>query len=334
MNERETLERTRRLLELLDTHHTNRRELERRAAKHEAFKVPLQLRNDLTEERERIAEVEAELQALAAADPSGMVTRKATEARLRHARAEIDHLHDLLRKRRANTGELARREAGHGPGKAPIGLINCLKAEQEAVEGLEARLSQAQAALEALREEQAETVDPERGNDEVEASSSLRLFIATPDGARYETEAPADTLVVRLQSAFLADWQPPEDAGPVRYTLQRDPDEQALSPALTLEEAGLENGATLHLVPEQLSSDAPVGLTVEDAEGNRYVTRVRLDTSIEALGMAFMEMIQSSGRAVVEVARGAGGYRRLRYDATLYDERVGEGSRLRIRTAA
>jgi hypothetical protein len=333
MNERERLERTRQLLELLDTHHANRRELERRAARSEVLKLPLPLGNDLEEVRERIAETEGELRALEAADPSEAVTRRAIEARLRHAQAEIGHLQDLLRKRRANAGELARREAGHGPGQAPLELTNRLKAEQEAVEELEDRLCQAEAALEALREKQAEA-EPEREDDEAEASSSLRLFIATPDGARYETEAPADTLVVRLQSAFLADWQPPEDAGAVRYTLQRDPDEQDLSPALTLEEAGLEDGETLHLVPEPLPSDAPVGLTVEDAEGNRYVTRVRLDTSIEALGMAFMEMVKGSGPAVVEVARGAGGYRRLRYDATLYDERVGEGSRLRIRTAA
>ena len=423
MNERERLERAQRLLELLDVHHANRGELERRAARREAFDLDLALRNDLAEVRGRIAEAEAELRGLEAADPAGAVTRKATEARLCHAQAEIEHLQVLLRTRRANVDELARREAGYGPGKAPLELTNRLKAEQEAVEDLEVRLSEAEAALEALEQETPDEVQPKAQGDAGEALPPVRLFIATPDGARYETEAPADTLLVRLQSAFLADWRPPDDAGAVRYTLRREPAEQptagvertrdrsglrqtlttrfneeelrtlcfelavdyddlpgrgkaaharelivylerrgriselieagrrlrpdiaweetpgpdesaCLSPALTLEEAGLADGATLYLVAEPLPPDAPVGLTVEDAEGQRYVTKVRLDTPVAALGSAFLEMVQGSGRPLVEVASGAGTYRRLRHEATLYDERVGEGVRLRIRPAA
>ena len=335
MNERERWERTRQLLELLDVYHTNRRELERRAARSEVLKLPLALRNDLAEVRGHIAEVEAELRGLEAADPSRAVTRQVAEARLRHAQVELDHVQLLLRKRRANAGELARREAGHGPGQAPLELTNRLRAEQEAVEELEARLRESEAALEALEEERAKIAEPgEEDEAEAEDSTSLRLFIATPDGARYETEAPVDTLVIRLQSVFLADWQPPEDAGPVRYTLRRSPDDRPLSPALTLEEAEFEEGATLHLVPEPLPPDAPVGLTVEDAEGQRYVTRVRLDTLVAALGSAFLEMRHERGQAIVEVASGVGAYKRLRYDATLYDEQIGEGTRLRIRSAA
>jgi hypothetical protein len=329
MNEQDRLERTRQALDLLRTHHASRRELELRAAGYEVLEVPIPLRNALLEEGERIAKTEEELDALVGAAPAGAAARRVRAACLRRAQAEVAHVQRLLRKRRANASELARREAAHGPGAAPLQLIHHLKAEREAVEALEERLRRAEVEAQALSE-----TAPEEMEEDSEILATLRLFIATPDGARYETQVLADTLVVRLQSALLADWQPPEDAGPARYTLRRDPQGPPLNPGSTLEEVGLAEGATLHLVPEPLTGEAPVGLTVEDAEGNRYVTKVRLDTRVEALGTAFMEMMRSGGQAVVELAGGSGDYRPLRHDATLYDEQVGEGARLRISPAA
>jgi hypothetical protein len=328
MSEEDRLERVRQALAVLDARDRTRRELEQRAVRHEAIEVPLPLVNDLEEMRARIAEAKEDLVRLAAADPSGASARLAAEGRRRRAQVEVAHVRDLLRKRRANAAELARREAGHGPGEVPLELANRLSNEQEEVRALEARLRRAEEALAALEAEA--PAAPMAGGEE----ASRRLLIATPDGAQYEAEVPPDMLLARVRSAFLADWHPPEDAGAVRYALRRDPDGQPLNPALTPAEAGLEDGATLYLCREPLTAGAPVGVTVEDSAGNRYVTRVRLDTPVATLGAAFMAMMQVSGEAVVEMARGAGAYRRLHREATLYDERVGEGARLRILPAA
>jgi len=403
MSDRDT-EPTAQRLELLDIYHRNRRELERREAGHDALAAPLDLRSALVEVRERIDDLET---ALAATQ-----TDTALRAwRQRQAEEEAAHVRALQKIRRAKLDELARRQAAHGPGAAPLALLHSLDAERRALAGLDGRLRRAQAELEtsappdsapdgqpaaglaekptasaaeyrtALRRTLAEQFSREdlrtlcfdlggeyddlpgegraakarellthvarrdRLADLVAAAKRLRpdvtwplppplrLVIAAPDGARYETQVTADTLVAQVQSAFLDEWRPP--AGElIRYTLRRPDDDRPLDPMLTLTEAGVADGATLHLAAELLTPESPVGLTVEDAAGQRYVTAVRLDTPVGVLAQAFVETIGRGGQAVVELAAGPQGRRRLQPTATLYDERIGDGALLRISTAA
>jgi hypothetical protein len=322
MNDRERREAAEQLLELLAIYQRNRRELERREAGHEVLKVPLELRNGLLDQRERIEEAEARLQSIADEDDAGQVAQEMQELNQRQARDEIDHLQALQKVRRRHRDELERREAIYGPGQAPLALLNSLAAERAELEALEARQRHAQAALDEMDRPTTE-LSPEPWS----------LFIATPDGACYETEVPSDLLVAQLQADFLADWPPPTDAGLVRYSLRLESFTRPLEPALTLAEAGIQTGATLHLVQEVLEPTSPIGLTVQDAEGNRYTTAVRLDTRVEQLAQAFVEFVQRGGWAAIELLssqQGASSYRPLRPDATLYEECVGDGAQLRI----
>ncbi len=324
MADRKRPGRAEQLLELLDIYHRNRRELERREAGYEVLQVPLELRSGLVEVREHADDAETRLREIEAQDGSGGVTAVVRASRLRQAQADADHLRALQEVRQAKVDELERRKARYGPMQAPLKLVNSLAAEREELEKLARRLRRAQVERARLEPE------PALVPDEPE---TLHLWIATPDGARYETDVAADTMVTHLQAAFLDEWRPPENGTMVRYTLRREEAGYPLDPALTLAEADVQERATLYLVSESLFPDSPVGLTVEDAEGNRYVTAVRLDTSIDVLVQAFMEMVRGSGRAMVELLSESEERRRLRQDATLYEEHVGDGAQLRISPA-
>jgi hypothetical protein len=172
--------------------------------------------------------------------------------------------------------------------------------------------------------------------EEGEPPETIALSIVAPDGGRYETEVPPDTLVAEVRVAFLAEWSPQaerEETGPTRHTLRRTVDGRPLDLSQTLAEAGIESGATLYLVRESLAPSSPVGLVVEGPEGERYTAAVRLDTPVQQLAQAFVDMLHVGGEATVEIVSGPGGStlrRPLRSNATLYDERVSDGAQLRI----
>jgi hypothetical protein len=158
----------------------------------------------------------------------------------------------------------------------------------------------------------------------------LRVTIQTPAGEGFQAETDPEVLVARLQADFLAEWQPPDRGAPVRYTLRTSPGASPLDPSRTLREAGLEDGADLYVVEEQLSPETAVGLMVEGPGGSRYTTAVRLNTEVRKLAEAFLATVGREGSAVVELLSGRRSPRVLRSEATLYDERVGDGGLLRI----
>lgn len=166
------------------------------------------------------------------------------------------------------------------------------------------------------------------------APALLRLSVVAPGGGRFEAEARSDVLLSHLLSDFLLTWEGAQGGGDyVRYELRLGPDSPRLDTTLSLAEAGITDGAVLHLTREQLLPTSPVGIIVEDKDGRRYVTSVQLNTPIKALAGAFMSSLGGSGEAAAELfvaAPDAPRYRPLRGDATLYDERVGHGARLRI----
>ncbi|MET0649059.1 MAG: TIR domain-containing protein [Pyrinomonadaceae bacterium] len=162
----------------------------------------------------------------------------------------------------------------------------------------------------------------------------LRLFIVAPDGSRFETEVTPDVLVSHVQSDFLASWAEGRGGGEFEsYALRLGPDSPRLDTTLSLVEASITDGTVLHLTREQLLPTSPVGIIVEDQNGCRYVTSVQLDTPVKTLAGAFVNSLGGGEEATAELFEGASGpprYRTLRSDATLYDERVGPGSRIRI----
>lgn len=62
--------------------------------------------------------------------------------------------------------------------------------------------------------------------------------------------------------------------------------------AVTLAEAGVQEGAELWLVAEWLTPDEPVGLTIEDDEGERFATAVQLNTPVGEWQMLFWPVVQ------------------------------------------
>ena len=171
------------LLEQLAGCERVRRDLERQAVTWEVWEVPIKLGNNLREAQEQVDQIEARLQTTV--DATGAeATRQVEPARRAWLEAEITHIEGLLAVRRGNADRLADRAAAHGPHAEPIKLMNDLKAEQQAVAELEARLARAQRRL----------------------AGTLQLEIAAPDGQRYEAEAEMDLLVAQLQADFLAGW--------------------------------------------------------------------------------------------------------------------------------
>jgi hypothetical protein len=162
----------------------------------------------------------------------------------------------------------------------------------------------------------------------------LHLFIVTPDGLRYETQVSPDVQVAQLQSDFLAAWSAPPDARFVRHTLRLKPDAYPVDATLTLAEAGIKSEMDLYLAGEEVLPTSPVGLIIEDGEGRRYITNVLLSTPIKKLAFAFMDNLGLSAKEVaVELLADPTGARRrrlLRDEATLYEEHIDNGSRLRV----
>jgi hypothetical protein len=161
------------------------------------------------------------------------------------------------------------------------------------------------------------------------------VTILTPDHGQFEAEAPLDLPVGLLLHEFLSQWQPPPSTTPTprHYFFQRDdPARTRLEAATTLREAQINNRARLVLAVETLTRDAPIGLTIEDAQGRRYTTAVRLGTKVGELAEAFLRQFAGQGEPVVEAVGGPPGVapRPLRLAASLFDEGVGEETRLRI----
>lgn len=311
------------LLKLVAIYHRTLCELERREADYGALEVPLELRNYIVGVREDIYNTETQLQQLETEDTSGEVERMVKKERLRWLAGEVDHLHKLQNVRSRKIRDLEKRKAMHA-GEAPMALINTLASEQEELEELGRRLRHAEVELAELRQVPVVQEPPKK----------LHIFVADPDGTRYETEVSSDVMVAELKSEFLAHWRTGEDTELIRYKLRLESQSYHMEPALTLAESGVLDGAVLYLEKERLYPDSPVGLTIEGPDAGLYVTAVRLGTRVAQLARAFMDSQGSSGKANVELLTGARQYRLLRGDATLYDERVGDGAQLRIIPAA
>jgi hypothetical protein len=144
-------------------------------------------------------------------------------------------------------------------------------------------------------------------------------------------------LLSQLQADFLTEWRSPDEGEYLRYVLKLSPDGPPLDATLSLVEAGVADGAVLHLVREKVLPTSPVGLIVEDQDGHRFVTNVQLNTPIKKLAGAFMNWMGGSGEPCVELLvepTGTRQYRKLRSEATLYDERIWHGAQLRIKPSA
>jgi hypothetical protein len=168
----------------------------------------------------------------------------------------------------------------------------------------------------------------------VSTSKELHLFLVTEEGKRYETMVRANLPVAQLVTDFLTEWPQPESPTFVRHSLKLEPDGRLLDTTLTLAEAGVSNEMSLYVVEEKILPTSSVGLIVEDAEGHRFVTNVLLDTSVRRLAAEFMNSLgKPSDRPTVELlgrAAGEAARRRLRDESTLYEERVQNGSHLRV----
>ncbi len=167
---------------------------------------------------------------------------------------------------------------------------------------------------------------------------NVRVQIKTPDGGLYEADVSSHILVNELLQGFLNQWQPPaNEEGSRRYAFRLDsPDSPELNVSETLLEAGIGERPNLGLVSGHLTSDSPVGLVIEDAQGQRYTTAVLLSTSINHLAKAFFasnEATPGKGTIVVELVGGLPGAettRRLDLNRSLYEEGVHDYAKLRI----
>lgn len=167
-------------------------------------------------------------------------------------------------------------------------------------------------------------------------ASTLSLTILTPDGAQFVTEVPSETLIEEIRRAFLQDWRPqrPASKQPQRFALARSGG-NILNSTQTLQETGVQNGESLRIVAETLSPDSAISLTVENAQGQRYSTAVRLNTPLRRLAEAFLQEQKREpcrGRIVAEAVseQAVAERRRLDLEASLYTEGVDADSVLRI----
>lgn len=168
---------------------------------------------------------------------------------------------------------------------------------------------------------------------------SISLTIVAPDGAQFVAEIPQETLIEDVLHAFLAQWQPSsvEPVRSVHYDLKLSDsaDSSPLEPWRSLAGAGLTDRATLLLLPRFLEPDTPVSLMVEDRQGQRYATAVRLKTPVAQLANAFLAQTGQSackGDILAEVVSqvASGKNRRLNPRATLFEQGVRDEELLRI----
>jgi hypothetical protein len=165
-----------------------------------------------------------------------------------------------------------------------------------------------------------------------EPANLLHLTISTPDGNKYTTDVPADTLVDRLLHDFLSEWLSTfETIGSMHFSLRtEDAASLTLDPSNTLREAGLAADATLTLISEVLGPNDFIGLKVEDDGGEYYTTNVPLNTAVGRLADAFLETKSGTGKAVVKWILSTTKTQQLRPEESLYDQGVCDDALLRI----
>ena len=164
----------------------------------------------------------------------------------------------------------------------------------------------------------------------------VNLRIAVPDGADFAAKVPPQMPIGRILDDFLSQWQPPPDIsrGSFRYSLRPSSEGAGeYSPGLTLQQMG-EPVPRFELVLQALEPDSPVGLTIENARGERYTTAVLLKTRVSRLADVFLEQQPAeAGEVIVELVAGEpdmSAARRLDLNASLYDEGVDDHAVLRI----
>lgn len=313
------------LLERLSTLYSNLYDLEKRYAQHERISAPIEWYNQLHEVRKQIDGLEADLRQLETEPLPSDLVDTIREAHYGRAQAEIVQIELLQQIHQRKLAELEKRKDMHGPSAAPLGMLRSIDSERQAIADLMARLGRAQSQLSEF------ATSPASEGSTTLPPKLLTVTLVTPNGERYATTVESELLVAQLQAAFLIEWQRPASKALTRYTLHAAVNAPALEPALSLAEAGVDDGTKLYWVEEALAIDSPIGLVVEGPGGGRYTASVLLNTVIHQLSDAFMATLNRSGEATVELFTGVNHqYRRLRQDATLYDERIGEGAQLRI----
>jgi len=164
----------------------------------------------------------------------------------------------------------------------------------------------------------------------------MSLTIKTPDGARYAAHASPDTSVGQLLQTFLSQWLPSAATSQelVDYRLQPDrPNATPLQNYLRLEETEVADEPELLLTARPLDLDSPMALTVEDEQGQRFVTAVSLRTSTRQLAEAFFKDKPGTGEIVAErldEPPGAETPQRLSLDIPLIEQWVRDESILRL----
>jgi hypothetical protein len=166
----------------------------------------------------------------------------------------------------------------------------------------------------------------------IEPVNILHLTISTPDGNKYTTDVPADTLVDRLLHDFLSEWLSTfETTGSMHFSLRtKDAASLTLDPSNTLREAGLATDANLALICEMLDPDDSISLKVEDDRGEYYTTNAPLNATVGQLANAFLETKSGVGEASVEWIVSAANTQQLRLEESLYNQSVYDGAVLRI----
>lgn len=165
------------------------------------------------------------------------------------------------------------------------------------------------------------------------------VTIVTPDGERFGTDVASDTLIGQLIRAFVGHWQPFAERS-MRYVFHLGSKEKpGLETAVTLAEAAIPDGAELWLTAEQLKEDDPVGITIEDGTGQRFITAVLLTTTVQELRDSFLvfhpQANMRGGKTAVELISGLPGIesrRRLQLHQTLYHAGVSQDALLRMTT--
>lgn len=165
------------------------------------------------------------------------------------------------------------------------------------------------------------------------------VILIAPNGQRYESDVVPDTLIGEMVRAFVAHLLP-LPAYSTRHSLHLGGvDQPPLDTAVTLAEAEISDGAELWLVAERLTPEEPVGLTIEDDEGARFATAVRLNTPVSELANAFLARRRTpiEGQPVVmlvsEMAE-TKTERPLSPETTLYQAGISHDALLRIKTEA
>jgi TIR domain-containing protein len=162
---------------------------------------------------------------------------------------------------------------------------------------------------------------------------SMTVTITTPDGDKYTANVPSDVLVDRLLRDFLGQWSSPliGDNGSIHFSLCTETaPTTSLDRSRTLREAVLVPTPNLLLVSEKLAPGAAISLTVEDDQGEYYITTVLLNTVVSRLAEAFLRTQPETGQAVVEWLLPGIRAKQLRLGESLYSQGVCDDSLLHI----